>query len=60
MYVCFQPIAHDAYRQIIDDDETHTEIFGCKKPCFIQGCYKVENTMDLQYFLPYCNLVNRL
>ena len=30
------------------------------QPCFMQSCYKVENTMDLQHFLPCCNLVTWL
>ena len=27
------------------------EIFGCNNLFLIQGCYKVDNTMDLQGFL---------
>ena len=30
------------------------------RPCFIQGCYKVKYTMDLQGFIPCCNLVKWL
>ena len=33
---------------------THKKIFGCNNLV----SYKVENTMDLQGFLPCCNLVN--
>ena len=35
------------------------EIFGCNNLVSykaIQGCYKVENIIDLQPFLPCCNL----